>query len=65
MGVAAPERPATPLWWYGLVAVAAVLALLWLTAAIVGFLLGLVKIAVIVILGVAAVSWVLNSKADR
>jgi len=52
-------------WWYGLVAVAAVLAVLWLTAAIVGFLLGLVKIAIVVILGVALVSWVLNSKADR
>ena len=61
----APERPATPLWWYGLVAVAGVLAVLWLTAAIVGFLLGLVKVAVVVILGVAAVSWVLNSKAAR
>ena len=61
----APERPTTPLWWYGLVAVAAVLAVLWLTAAIVGFLLGLVKVAIVVILGVAAVSWVINSKADR
>jgi len=61
----AAERPATPLWWYGLVAVAAVLALLWLTAAIVGFLLGLVKIAIVVVLGVAVVSWVLNWKADR
>jgi len=63
--VVAPERPTTPLWWYGLVAVAAVLAVLWLTAAIVGFLLGLVKVAIVVILGVAAVSWVINSKADR
>lgn len=63
--MAAPERPATPLWWYGLVAVAAVLAVLWLTAAVVGFLLGLVKLAVLVILAAAAVSWVLNSKADR
>ena len=61
----AAERPSTPLWWYGLVAAAAVLALLWITAAIVGFLLGLVKIAIVVILGVAVVSWVLNSKADR
>ena len=59
------ERPTTPLWWYGLVAVAAVLALLWVTAAIVGFLLGLVKLAVLVILGVAAVTWVVNAKADR
>ena len=59
------ERPATPLWWYGLVTVAAVLAVLWLTAAIVGFLLGVVKVAVLVILGVAAVTWVVNAKADR
>jgi hypothetical protein len=63
--VAAPERPATPLWWYGLVVVAAILAVLWLTAAIVGFLLRLVKVAILVILGIAAVSWALNSKADR
>lgn len=63
--MAAPERPTTPLWWYGLVAIAAVLAVLWLTAAIVGFLLGVVKVAIVVILGVAAVSWALNSKADR
>ena len=61
----AAERPATPLWWYGLVAVAAVLAVLWLTAVIVGFLLSLVKIAIVVILGVAVVGWVLSSKADR
>ena len=61
----AAERPATPLWWYGLVAVAAVLAVLWLTAVIVGFLLSLVKVAIVVILGVALVSWVLSSKADR
>ena len=61
----AAERPATPLWWYGLVAIAAVLAVLWLTAVIVGFLLSLVKIAIVVILGVAVVGWVLSSKADR
>lgn len=63
--MATPERPSTPLWWYGLVVVAAVLAVLWLIAAVVGVLLGLVKIAIIVILGIAVVSWVLNSKAER
>ena len=63
--MAAPERPATPLWWYGLVGIAAVLAVLWLTSIIVGFLLGLVKLAILAILGVALVSWVLNSKAER
>lgn len=63
--MATPERPSTPLWWYGLVVVAAVLAVLWLIAAVVGVLLGLVKIAIIVILGIAVVSWVVNSKAER
>ena len=32
---------------------------------VVGFLLGLVKLAVLVILGIAVVSWVIRSKADR
>jgi hypothetical protein len=63
--VATPQRPATPLWWYALVAVAAVLAVMWLIAAAVGFLFGLVKLAVVVILGVAVVGWVIRSKADR
>jgi hypothetical protein len=63
--VASPQRPTTPLWWYALVAVAVVLAALWLIAAAVGFLLGLVKLAVLVILGIAVVGWVIRSKADR
>jgi len=32
---------------------------------VVGFLLGLVKLAVLVILGIAVISWVIRSKADR
>jgi hypothetical protein len=63
--VAAPERPSTPLWWYGLVALAALLAVLWIASVIVGLLLGLVKIAIVVILAVALVTWVVQSKADR
>jgi hypothetical protein len=63
--VAVPQRPATPLWWYGLVAIAVVLAVLWLVSAVVGFLLGLVKLAVLVILGIAVVGWVIRSKSDR
>jgi hypothetical protein len=59
------ERPSTPLWWYGLVAVAVVLAGLWLISAVVGFLLGLVKLAVIVILAIAVIGWAVNKKADR
>jgi len=58
------DRPSTPLWWYGLVAVAAVLAALWLVSAVVGLLLGLVKVAVLVILAIAIVGWIVNKKAD-
>jgi len=47
------------------VAVAIVLAVVWLVSAVLGFLLGLVKLAVFVILGIAVVSWVIRSKADR
>jgi len=63
--MAEPERPTTPLWWYGLVAVAAVLAALWLFSVVVGFLLGLVKVAILLILAVALVSWALGNKAAR
>lgn len=63
--MATTRRPATPLWWYGLVAFAAVLAVLWLISAVVGFLLGLVKVAIVVILAIAALSWVIGSKAQR
>jgi hypothetical protein len=63
--VAAPERPTTPLWWYGLVGLAALLAVLWIVKLVVGFVLGLVKVAIVVILAIALVSWVLTSKAER
>ena len=63
--MAAPQRPATPLWWYALVAIAVVLAVVWLISTVLGFLLGLVKLAVIVILVIALLGWVIRSKADR
>jgi hypothetical protein len=63
--VAAPERPTTPLWWYGLVGLAALLAVLWVVKLVVGLVLGLVKVAIVVILAIALVSWVLGNKADR
>ncbi len=59
------RRPSTPWWWYGLVAIAALLAVLWVVSAIVGFLLGLVKLAIVVILAVAVIGWIVNAKADR
>lgn len=63
--MAEAERPSTPLWWYGLVGLAAILAALWVISAVVGFLLGLLKIAIVVILAIAVVSWVVGRKADR
>jgi hypothetical protein len=60
-----PERPATPLWIYGLVALAAGLAFLWIVKVIVGVLLGFVKVAIVVILAVAVVGWVLEQKTER
>jgi hypothetical protein len=47
------------------VAIAVVLAVLWIVSAVVGFLLGLVKLAVLVILGITVVGWVIRSKSDR
>ncbi|MEY2452834.1 MAG: hypothetical protein QOD92_2408 [Acidimicrobiaceae bacterium] len=63
--MAANERPTTPIWWYGLVGLAALLAALWVLSVVVGFVLGLVKVAIVVILAIALVSWVLGSKAER
>ena len=63
--MAAPERPTTPLWWYALVGLAIVLAGLWVISAVVGFLLGLLKLAIVVILAIAAVSWVVGRKVER
>lgn len=63
--MAEPERPTTPLWWYGLVGLAAIFAVLWAVQLVVGLVLGLLKVAIVVILAIALVSWVLRSKADR
>jgi hypothetical protein len=62
--VADVERPSTPLWWYAIVAIAVVLAVLWLISAVVGFLLGLLRLAVIVILAIALVGWIVGKKAS-
>ena len=59
------ERPSTPLWWSVLVLVAAVLAIFWVIGVVIGFLVGLIKIAVLVILSIAIVGYVLGRKADR
>ena len=53
------------MWWYGLVALAALLAALWVVKLVVGLALALVKLAILVILAIALVSWVLGSKAER
>jgi hypothetical protein len=63
--VAEIERPSTPFWWYALVGVALVIGALWLLSAIVGFLFGIVKFAVVVILAIAFIGWIVNKKADR
>jgi uncharacterized membrane protein required for colicin V production len=47
------------------VAVAVVLAALWLLSAIIGFLFGLLKIVVIVVLAVALIGWIVGKKAAR
>ena len=41
------------------------LGALWLLSALVGFLLGIVKFAVVVILAVVFVGWIVGKKADR
>ena len=57
--------PRYPLWAYAVVAVAIVLAALWLLGAVVHFLIGLVKVAIVVVLAVALVAWIIGRKADR
>ena len=44
---------------------AVLLIALWVVNVVVGFLLGLVKVAIVVILAIALVSWVLGNKAER
>ena len=63
--MAAPERPTTPLWWYGLVGLAVLLIALWVVNVVVGIVLGLVKVAIVVILAIALVSWVVGNKVER
>jgi len=47
------------------VGLAVLLIALWVVNVVVGFLLGLVKVAIVVILAIALVSWVLGNKAER
>jgi hypothetical protein len=63
--VAKVERPSTPLWWYGLVAIAAVLAGLWLISTAIGFVFGLVKVVVVVVLAIAIIGWAVGKKTSR
>ena len=60
-----PQRPSTPWWWYGLVALALVFAAMWLISAVVGFIFGIIRLAVVVVLAVALIGWVVNKKAAR
>jgi hypothetical protein len=63
--VAESQRSSTPRWWYLLVAIAAVLAVFWLVGTVVSFVFGLVKLAVLIILGLALVGYVVSRKVDR
>lgn len=62
---AADDAPRYPLWTYGLVAVAVILAALWLLGAVIGFLLGVLKLAIIVVLAAALLAWAVGKKAER
>lgn len=59
------RRSSTPAWWYLLIAVAAVLAIFWVLSAVISFVVGLVKLAVLLILGLALVGYVVSRKVDR
>ena len=59
------ERPLRPCGGTRSSAIAVVLAAIWLVSAVVGFLFGLLKLAVIVILAVALVGWIVGKKASR
>jgi hypothetical protein len=53
------------LWTYAVVAVAVVLAALWLLAAVIHFVVGLVKVAIVVVLALALMAWVVGKKSER
>jgi hypothetical protein len=63
--VAEIERPSTPIWWYLLVAVAVVVAVFWLLGAVISFVVGIVKLAALIILGLAVIGYVVSRKVDR
>jgi hypothetical protein len=47
------------------VAIAVVLAALWLVGVVLHFLIGLVKVAIVVVLAVAVVAWAVGKKVER
>ncbi len=53
------------MWAYVVVAAAIVLAAIWLLAAVVHFIIGLVKVAVVLVLAIALVAWIVGKKAER
>ena len=59
------RRPSNPIGWYVLVGIAAVLAIFWALSAVISFVVGVVKIAVVVILVLALVGYVVSRKANR
>ena len=59
------DAPRYPTWAYVVVAVAIVLAAIWLLGAVVHFIIGLVKVAVVLVLALALVAWIVGKKAER
>lgn len=59
------DAPRYPLWVYGVVGLAIVLGAIWLLAAAVGLLLGLVKVAIVVVLSIALIAWLIGKRAER
>ena len=59
------ERAGPGCGWSLIVAVAALLAVLWFVEAVIGFVFSLVRIAVVVILAIALLGYIVNRKADR
>ena len=57
--------PRYPTWTYAVVAIAVVLAALWLVGAVVHFLVGLVKVAIVVVLAIAVIAWAVGKKVER
>jgi uncharacterized membrane protein len=64
--MAAPDdKLRYPLWTYAVVGVAILLAVMWTIAAVIGFLVGLVKVVIVLVLAAALVAWVIGQKSER